>query len=176
MVKMLWDIFIAMVRVGTLGFGGGQASIPLLEIEAVQTYHWMSATEFGDLYAIGNCLPGPIATKMATAIGFEQAGVPGAVIGLLGMVLPSTIALLIVITFFLQFKDLPQVQGLLKGIRPIVVVMLVLVSYKIGMQSLGTPISFVIAAAAFVGIQFLGVHPAFVILGGMVFGLIFLQG
>ena len=169
MLKVLWDIFMAMVRVGTLGFGGGQASIPLLQIEAVQNYQWMTTQEFGDLYAIGNCLPGPIATKMATAIGYEQAGIPGAITGLIGMVLPSTIALLIVVALFMQFKDLPQVQGLLKGIRPVVVVMLVLITYKIGISSMGTPISFIIAGIAFVAIQFLGVHPAIVILGSMAF-------
>ncbi len=176
MLKVLWDIFMAMVRVGTLGFGGGQASIPLLQIEAVQNYQWMTTQEFGDLYAIGNCLPGPIATKMATAIGYEQAGIPGAITGLIGMVLPSTIALLIVVALFMQFKDLPQVQGLLKGIRPVVVVMLVLITYKIGISSMGTPISFIIAGIAFVAIQFLGVHPAIVILGSMAFGVFFLAG
>lgn len=176
MLKTLLDIFLAMFRVGILGFGGGQASIPLLEIEAVQTYKWMTAQEFGDLYAIGNCLPGPIATKMAAAIGFEQGGVIGAVVGLIGMILPSTIAVVLIISFFFRFKDLPQVQGLLKGIRPIVVVLLILITYRIGVRSIGTPVSYAIAAVAFIALQLLKIHPAFVILGGMLFGIFFLAG
>ncbi|QOR33721.1 chromate transporter [Clostridium sp. 'deep sea'] len=174
MLQTLWNIFVAMLRVGTLGFGGGQASIPLLEIEAVQTYQWMTAQEFGDLYAMGNCLPGPIATKMAASIGFEQAGVLGAVVGLLGMILPSTIAIVLMISFFFKFKDQPQVQGLLKGIRPIVIVLLILMTYKMGIKSMGTPVSFIIAGVAFVALHFLKIHPAFVILSGMLFGVFFL--
>lgn len=52
-----------------LGYGGGPGSIPLIHKEVVDKYEWMSDEDFGDLLALANTLPGPIATKLAGYIG-----------------------------------------------------------------------------------------------------------
>lgn len=62
----------------------GPAIIPLIEIEVVQRYEFMTRQEFGEVLAMGNALPGPIATKMAGYIGFEVAGVLGSLVALAG--------------------------------------------------------------------------------------------
>lgn len=64
-------------RVGMLGFGGGPSSIPLVHKEVVEKYKWMNDDEFSDVLALGNALPGPIATKMAGYIGFRVGGFLG---------------------------------------------------------------------------------------------------
>ena len=68
------DIFIAFFRSGMLGYGGGSSAIPLVKKEVVDTYKWMNDDEFGDLLAIANTLPGPIATKLAGYIGYRVGG------------------------------------------------------------------------------------------------------
>ncbi len=78
---ILWKIFIAFFIPGILGYGGGPASIPLVENEVVSRFHWMSVSEFSKVLALGNSLPGPIATKMAGYIGFEVGGVAGSLVG-----------------------------------------------------------------------------------------------
>jgi chromate transporter len=59
------QLFFAFFRVGMLGYGGGPSSIPLVHKEVVEKYKWMNDDEFADVLALGNALPGPIATKMA---------------------------------------------------------------------------------------------------------------
>lgn len=60
-----WQLFLAFFIPGILGYGGGPASIPLVEHEVVENYEWMTTQEFSEVVALGNSLPGPIATKMA---------------------------------------------------------------------------------------------------------------
>lgn len=57
------DLTAAMVRTGILGFGGGPSVIPLIRHEAVNKYKWIDDDEFGEILAIANALPGPIAAK-----------------------------------------------------------------------------------------------------------------
>jgi len=86
-----WQIFLANFIANILGYGGGPATIPLLEYEVVHRYGWFTTQEFSEMVALGNGLPGPIATKLAAHIGFEKAGVLGAITGLFGTVAPSLI-------------------------------------------------------------------------------------
>ena len=90
-LQLIW----AFLKIGVLGFGGGQAMIPLIEKEAVETYHWFTVAEFTDSIAFGNTLPGPIATKMAAAIGYKAGGVFGAMLSLAAMILPSIIVMIL---------------------------------------------------------------------------------
>ena len=64
-LQLFWAFFISNI----LGYGGGPPSIPLIQAEVVDTYKWLTLKEFGDILALANALPGPIATKMATYIG-----------------------------------------------------------------------------------------------------------
>ena len=89
-----WSIFLAFFIPGILGYGGGPASIPLVEKEVVDRYSWMTTQEFGEVLALGNALPGPIATKMAGYIGYMEGGILGAFVGLFASVAPSLILMI----------------------------------------------------------------------------------
>src|SRR5690625_5409923 len=69
-----WEIFKANFIANILGYGGGPATIPLLEYEVVNRYEWFTVNEYSEMVALGNGLPGPIATKLAGYIGFEVGG------------------------------------------------------------------------------------------------------
>ena len=90
-----WQIFLAFFIPGILGYGGGPASIPLVEYEVVTRYKWMTVQEFSEVLALGNSLPGPIITKMAGYIGFEVGGIIGMLLSLFAKVAPSLILMLI---------------------------------------------------------------------------------
>ena len=68
------NLMVGFARTGVTGYGGGPSTIPLIEYEAVQKYKWMTEDEFGDILALANTLPGPIATKMAAYIGYKVNG------------------------------------------------------------------------------------------------------
>src|SRR5690625_6899920 len=105
-----WQIFMANFVANILGYGGGPATIPLLEYEVVNRYGWFTVSEFSEMVALGNGLPGPIATKLAAFIGYEQGGILGAVIGLIASIAPSMILMIALLSILLRFKNSPQVQ------------------------------------------------------------------
>ncbi len=84
----LIDVFCAFFRIGLFGFGGGPTMIPLVHAEVVNRYHWMSDDEFSNVLAIGNTLPGPIATKMAGYIGYKVAGYTGMLLAVIAVAVP----------------------------------------------------------------------------------------
>src|SRR5690554_1661090 len=87
-------IFLAFFIPNILGYGGGPAIIPLIEAEVVGNYGWMSAQEFAETLGLGNALPSPIATKIAGYIGYNVAGVTGALVAIIATVIPSLLLML----------------------------------------------------------------------------------
>jgi len=171
----LWQIFISMARAGVLGFGGGQAFIPLIEAEVVTRYHWMTTEQFVDAIAVGNALPGPIATKLAGYVGYKIYGWPGAVAGLLGMVIPSAVAMIVLFALLTKYKNVPWVAGIIRGVRPVVVVLLALMVIEIIPKSISSVTTAMFAAVAFVLLYFLKIHPALVVLMAMAAGALILH-
>jgi chromate transporter len=124
-----WNLFIGFFRIGILGYGGGPSMIPLVHAEAVQKYKWMSDDEFADILALGNALPGPIATKMAGYIGYKVKGSIGSVIAIVAMVIPILVAMIALLGFVYQLKDSGIVQGMTQAIRPVIGVMMAVLAY-----------------------------------------------
>ncbi|MHC1781475.1 MAG: chromate transporter [Anaerolineaceae bacterium] len=87
--------------------------------------------EFADGVAVGNALPGPIAPQVSAFIGYKLAGTAGAVVAVIGTVVPATILMLVMVTFFFGIKDSPAMKAILNGLRPVVVGLLNLDSYHI---------------------------------------------
>ena len=166
MLKTQKEIFIAFFRSGILGFGGGPSAIPLVHKEVVGTFGFMTDEEFTDVLAIGNTLPGPIATKMAGYIGYRVGGVLGLFNALIATVLPSAIALILFLTVLREYKDLSFIQGMTNGVVPIVGVMMAVLTWeflKKGKASLGWQKGLLILALAFVAMWLLHIHPGIVI-------------
>src|SRR5690625_5063707 len=119
-----WQIFMANFVANLLGYGGGPATIPLLEHEVVDRYGWFSTYEYSEMVALGNGLPGPIATKLAAYIGYDQGGVLGAILGIFGAVAPSLIMMIALIGILLKYKNSPQVKKMTQVVRPTIAVLL----------------------------------------------------
>ena len=83
------DLGAAWLRIGLFGFGGGPSVIPLVRAECVDRYGWMTDAQLLDALAFGNALPGPIAVKLAAHVGMQVGGVPGCIVALAALNLPS---------------------------------------------------------------------------------------
>lgn len=116
-MNILLDLYLTFLRVGGLTFGGGMAMLPMLKREIVENKHWTTDEELLDIYAIGQCTPGIIAVNTSTYIGYQQAGIPGAIFGTLGMVTPSLIIITLIASILKQFITNPVVLHALSGIR-----------------------------------------------------------
>ncbi len=180
MDRTLWLLFFSFLKVGLLGYGGGPASIPLVEKEVVEVHHWMEETEFADSLAMGNALPGPIAVKMSVYVGYRVGGVPGAVLALLGMIGPGILLMALFSLIYLKVKDHPKVMAAMKAARPAVVGLLLWTAYDLGKPILlgaGTSLRsswslWLLAAASFVATTFFNIHPALVIVIAAGIGLL----
>lgn len=162
----LWQLCLAFLRVGLLGYGGGPSSIPLVHKEVVERYKWMTDDDFGDVLALGNALPGPIATKMAGYIGWRVAGLMGLLVGVLATILPTILLMIVLLTFLSSFQDQAWVKGMTRAVVPIVAVMLGSLTWQFfskAKQGMGWGSAILLTAASFIALQVLGIHPALVI-------------
>ena len=91
---ILLYLFFAFFTANILGYGGGPSSIPLMYDEIVKHYQWLDNSEFSNMLALGNALPGPIATKIAAFVGYDEYGWLGVIIALLATIAPSAILLI----------------------------------------------------------------------------------
>ncbi|WP_350019461.1 chromate transporter [Priestia flexa] len=160
-------IFIAFFRSGMLGYGGGPSAIPLVKKEVVDTYKWMDSDEFGDVLAIANTLPGPIATKLAGYIGYQVGGVLGMINALIAAVAPTVLLMVLLLTTLTQFKDEVWVMGMTKAVVPVVGVMLAVMTWDFLKKStggLGWTKAILLAFVSLILMEFIHVHPAIIII------------
>jgi chromate transporter len=172
-----WEIFQAFFIPGILGYGGGPASIPLIENEVVIRFEWMTVQEFSEVLALGNALPGPIATKMAGYIGYEVGGVLGSAVGVFATVAPSLILMIGLLSILLKYKDSPKVKRLTLYVRPIIAILLGLMAWRFFFESyegIGIWQTVLLTAVSYVLIERVKVHPAYIIAGALVYGGFFL--
>ncbi|MBD3894607.1 chromate transporter [Halomonas sp. ML-15] len=162
------DLFMAFLRIGLLGFGGGPSMIPLVQQEVVKRHAWLSDEEFADILAIANTLPGPIATKMPGYIGYRVGGVTGCINAVLAVILPTIVAMIALLGVFSRYRDVAWIQGMGQGVVPVVMVMMGQLAWDFLNKSqlvLGWLVSLAMAAVAGMLIYLLGVHPGWVIGG-----------
>ncbi|MGM0876937.1 MAG: chromate transporter [Bacillota bacterium] len=162
------QLFLAFFRVGILGYGGGPSSIPLVHKEVVEKYKWMNDDEFADVLALGNTLPGPIATKMAGYIGYRVAGILGLINATLSTIIPTIILMIVLLTTVSSFKDFPWVQGMTAAVVPVVGVMLAVLTwdfFKKSKESLGWVKAISFITLSFLLMEIFGLHPAILIFG-----------
>lgn len=172
-----WQIFLAFFIPGILGYGGGPASIPLVEYEVVTRYKWMTVQEFSEVLALGNSLPGPIITKMAGYIGFAVGGIIGMLLALFATVAPSLILMLVLGGLLYKYKDSPKVKRLTLFVQPVIAILLAELTWRFFLESytgIGLWTTIAIVLLSYFLIERLKVHPAFVVAGALIFGGFFL--
>lgn len=171
------EIFLAFFIPGIIGYGGGPASIPLIQAEVVDRFQWVTVEEFGELLAIGNALPGPIATKMAGYIGYEVGGAFGSFVALFAIVAPSLIAMLFLLGLLYKFKDSPRVKRMTALIKPSIAILLGMLAFQFFSTSYfgaGIIQTLVIAIVSLLLLEKFKVHPALVIVSALIYGAVFL--
>ena len=114
---MILHLFLSFFKVGLLGFGGGLAIVRLI-YDSIQPFLDMSQETFANIVAISQITPGPLAVNTATYVGYEAAGIPGALAATFGVVLPAFCIVSLVCRTIQKFRDSKVVNGMLSGIRP----------------------------------------------------------
>ncbi|MBI3246062.1 MAG: chromate efflux transporter [Deltaproteobacteria bacterium] len=156
-------------KLGFINFGGPAGQIALMHRDLVEQRRWISEERF--LHALNYCmlLPGPEAQQLAIYIGWLLHRTWGGLVAGVCFVLPSIFILLALSYTYAAYGNLSSVVGVLTGVKPVVVAIVVEAVLKIGGRALKRRVHVAIAGAAFVGIFFLHLpFPLIVLIAGLV--------
>lgn len=114
---ILLQLFFEFFKTGLFAVGGGLATIPFLQDIGSRT-GWFSNGDLTTMIAVSESTPGPMGVNMATYVGFETAGLPGAVVATLGLVAPSILVIIVIAGFLQKFRQSKTVDAVFYGLRP----------------------------------------------------------
>lgn len=170
----LWNLALIFTKIGAFTIGGGFAMIPLIEDEIVNKHRFMDAQEFMDLLAVAQSVPGVLAIKMATFVGYRMHGIWGSFVISIATALPSFCMILLIAIFFQNFQDNVIVEHIFKGIRPAVVALIAVPTFNLGKRAKLNRYTVWIPILSALVIWGLGFSPIYVIiiagLGGLLYG------
>ena len=138
--KAAWlgEIARAFLRLGFLAFGGAAAHIGLFEEEFVRRRKWLSREEFLDRLGAVNLLPGPTSTEMAIYLGELRGGFPGLLVAGASFILPAAFLTAGMAWAYVRYGALPELAGVLWGVKPVVVVLLVQAVWSLAKAALAS--------------------------------------
>lgn len=115
--KLYSTLFLSTFQLSAFTFGGGFVIIPLMRKKFVDELHWIEEQEMMDLIAIAQSSPGAIAVNASILIGYRIAGIYGALITVLGTVLPPLIIISVISLFYAAFRDNIFVNIIMKAMQ-----------------------------------------------------------
>lgn len=169
-IRMIIDLMYTFFKMGLFTFGGGYAMLPLLQREIVDNKGWASEEQLLDYYAIGQSTPGLIAVNTASFVGYFQAGIPGAILATIGLVLPSVIIILLVATILRQFTDASLLRHAFGGIRVAVSALVSFSIYRLGKAGIVDTLTLIWTVLSFAAIAFFNVSPLWIVLASFAVG------
>lgn len=143
------------LKLGAIGFGGPAAHIALMESEVVRRRGWLRHEEFLDLLGATNLIPGPNSTEMAIHVGHKRAGFAGLVVAGTCFILPAMLIVGACAWAYVNFGKLPQVQGVLYGVKPVIIAVVLQALWGLSRSAVKTRALAVIGIAV-AGLTFLG--------------------
>lgn len=170
----LWELTRLFLKLGTVSFGGPAAHIAVMEDEVVHRRAWMRREEFLDLLAATQLIPGPNALEMVAYVGYRRAGLLGSLVAAVSFTLPAALITVFLAWAYQAYGALPQVEPLLRGVKPAVLAIIVAAVGRLGKSALKSwqtgLIGLSVAAAALCGLNEIAT-----LLGAGLFGAIFLR-
>lgn len=148
MNSLYFQLFATFFKIGAFTFGGGWAMISIIEKEIVDKHGWIERSEFLDLLAVAQSLPGILAVNISVAVGDKLKGMKGSLVAALGTILPSFLIILAIAIFLTPdlIKNNPTLSAIFKGIRPAVVALIIAPvitsarAAKIGWKTIAIPV------------------------------------
>ncbi len=167
-----WEAFWFWVKLGFINFGGPAGQIAIMHRELVEKKQWVSEGQY--LRTLNFCmlLPGPEAQQVATYIGWRLHGALGGVVAGSFFVIPSIFVLLLLSYLAVAHSDVPAIRGLLYGVQPVVIAIVVEAVMRIGKRALGHAVLVAFAILAFVALYFVSVPFPLVVITAAIGGVV----
>jgi len=165
-LNFLIKLFLSTFTLSAFTFGGGYVIVPLMRKKFVEQYNWIEEQEMLDMIAIAQSSPGAIAVNTSIIVGYRLAGIPGALITVLGTVTPPLIIITIISLFYAAFRDNRIVNLVLKGMQAGVaaVITSVVISMSAAIIKQKRALPLVVMVSVFVAAAYFKVNVALLIL------------
>ncbi len=138
--RRLRELAGLFLRLGTTAFGGPAAHIAMMQDEVVSRRKWMTETEFLDLIAATNLIPGPNSTEMAIHIGYGRAGWRGLLVAGSAFIIPAVLIVGVLAELYVRYGKLPPAPWLLYGIKPVLIAIIIQAIWTLARPALKTPL------------------------------------
>ncbi len=126
---MLIKLLVGLLKIGTVGYGGGAATMPLMKKEFIEKQGMLTEEEFIEILAICNVLPGPLITKYCAVLGYRIKGIIGAILAVIAIILPSCLMLLVILSFLKNATTNEHITNMVNAIFPVVTVILLMLVF-----------------------------------------------
>jgi chromate transporter len=132
------ELIRIFLRLGLTAFGGPAAHIAMMREEFVRQRQWLTEQEFLDMLGFSNLIPGPNSTEMAIHIGYRRAGWPGLIAAGACFILPAVLITAFLASLYVRAGAIPQMAGVLYGVKPVVIAVVVQALWGLGRSALKT--------------------------------------
>jgi len=171
----LAEIAKEFLRLGFVAFGGPAAHVAMMEERFVRRLSWLSRERFLDMLGAVNLLPGPSSTELAIYLGETRGGLPGLMVAGACFILPAAILVVALAWAYQTYGSVPQVAGLLVGIKPVVVALIVQAVWNLSRTALKN-VPLAILAAAVVAFAAFGVPVLALLIGAGILWIVVREG
>ena len=144
----LGELALLFLKLGTIAFGGPAAHIAMMEDEVVRRRGWLTREQFLDYLGATNLIPGPNSTEMAIHIGYGRRGWPGLIVAGVCFIMPAALIASAFAWAYVRFGTVPAAAGVLYGVKPVVIGVVVQALWGLGRSAVKTPWLGVLGAGA----------------------------
>ncbi len=159
------DVVGLFLKLGITAFGGPAAHVAMMHDEVVVRRKWLDDEQFLDLYGATQLIPGPNSTEMAIHLSYQHAGWRGLIFGGMAFILPAMLIVLALAWAYVRFGTTPQVEAILYGVKPVVIVVILQALWVLGRKAVKCALTLGVGLAT-LGLYFLGISPLVLLLAG----------
>lgn len=170
-LRLLFQLFSVFFKIGAFTFGGGYAMLPLIQKEITEKQKWLKEEDILDIFAISQSVPGVISINSAIFIGRRVAGVWGAVVSALGVILPSFVIILIIATVLVSFRQNPVIDKVFTGIKAASAALILLAAIRMAKKAITNKLGIVIAVISFALVVLIDINAIWAVILGAFFGI-----
>ena len=138
---MLRELAGLFLRLGVTAFGGPAAHIAMMRDEVVERRRWLTDNEFLDLLGATMLIPGPNSTEMAIHLGYRRGGLPGLIVAGSCFIIPATLIVGGMASFYTRFGGTPQVGWVMYGVGPVIIAIVLQALWKLGTSAVKGPLT-----------------------------------
>lgn len=168
-----WYLFKIFFKIGLFSFGGGFAMMTMIERSLVDEKNLLTHNRMMNIFSVCSAMPGSLALNVSTLTGFTLYGIRGAIVAMIGNLIPATVIVIGLVAFISAVENEPLFLAVMRGISPVVVGLIAGAAYRVSKRALKNIWCWGLMLTGVALLVFApGVSTIYVVLGGIVLGLI----